>query len=144
MARRQAQEPPYLEEKTIQQLERMGEQLPTFLTELGENLPKWFTRLMRSYRLAARVANASWRYIDAYYTDPNNVELFEALIEDLRSSLSDYAPAAFRQPPMELIHRFEDRAKLYDQACELETKEQILEMLYNAANQAASDANAAA
>jgi hypothetical protein len=138
-----AKEKPYLEERDIQFFEVMEPVArETYLSQF-QQLPKFFIRLLRSYRLAARVANAAWRYIEACQSEPLNVELRQCLIDDMASALSDYAPASFKQPPMESVHIFETVAKLYDQANELGTREEILELLYNEACEVTEQANKA-
>lgn len=114
--------PRFLDEKSIQHFEQMarthGDDMAAYLREFhGQDLPELFIRLLKSYRRAARVANIAWSFKDSFEKEPNNVELHQAHIEDMASALTDYAPAYFKQPAMELVHIAEQFEQLYNELC---------------------------
>lgn len=137
----------YLEEKIIQRFEaRMNDTTAeTFLVELSAlaDLPSYFMRLLRSYRLAARVANICWSFIKAFTEEPDNRVLHQAIIEDMASALSDYAPEHFAQPAMEKLHLAEFLEQLFNKMEQARTKEEAIELVYLEACAAAEQARAA-
>lgn len=130
----------YMEEKEIQAFEAMGES--RLFDHLKDHMtPEYaekFTKLLRSYRMAARVANAAWRYIEIAEREPNNQGALQCCIEDLQSALSDYAPQRVKQPLMELLHVKEILIWLYNSIPEVGTNAEAKEIVYRVAEQADS------
>lgn len=85
-------------ETEIQTLEGMGQHLADHLLGLPhEKLAELVKRMLGSYRLAARVANAAW------WTFKATTESEKAQAADqLRDSLADYAPNNFSRRRVEI------------------------------------------
>jgi hypothetical protein len=124
----------FLPEKIIQDFEEklrtQGEASLIDLLRYIDNLPVFFIRMLRSYRRAARVANAAWRYIELCTKEPSNTPAIQCTIEDMQSALSDYAPAYFPQPAMETVHIAELLERLYNAVCGTQTREEANELIY--------------
>lgn len=127
-------EKPYLEEKVIQHFEEMVRNgvsggLGAYLKQF-EDLPEIFIKLLKSYRMAARVANAAWRYIELSEQEPNNVAAIQCCIEDLQSALSDYAPQRIPQPMMERLRIRDLLISIYESIPAKGTNEEAKEIVY--------------
>jgi hypothetical protein len=105
----------FLPESIIQAFEHLPEQDLTdeLSTYTNENLIRMFVRMLRSYRLAARVANAALRICD-------KIEVIAARplqgnFEGLREALSHYAPENWDYATAhELGNVVEELQALYD------------------------------
>jgi hypothetical protein len=81
----------FMPEAEIQAYERLleGELIA------DEKLPREFERLLRSYRLAANVANTAWAVVKNLDEAPEWNDDLDPLVGKLREALSDYAPKHF-------------------------------------------------
>lgn len=140
------EDPNYLEEKFIQGFEQMLREqgagaLETFLLESYDtSVCALFVKLLRSYRRAARVANTALRFTESMEKESENADLHQALIEDMASALSDYAPAYFDQPLMERVHIASRLEQLYNEVIEESDIDKIKQTVYVKAATAAQEA----
>jgi hypothetical protein len=110
-----------LPEGDIQALERMvGHSLTDHLSALThEDLQKLFTRMLSSFRVTARVANAAWLYAK----DPT-----EDSREQLFRCLADYAPNYFTRHAADLEVLVDEFTIVYEDS-EAMGKEELREMI---------------
>lgn len=114
----------YLLERAIQAMEgSRPEDLEAYLLSLShEKLVDLFVQLLKSYRLAARVANAAWKFLGVLQTGEPEDDAYQALL----GALSKYSPANF-SPDASVREVLQD---LYDRAHFEATKEGVIELIY--------------
>jgi hypothetical protein len=108
---------PYLPEAEIQQLEGMD--LEMLRTALGAKAVEKFHLLLKSYRLARKVAYAAWGFMDG---DKNGQE-------KLASALHGYAPEHFQEPAADIAVRIDTLMELYESS-ETLTAPEVKELIF--------------
>lgn len=96
-------------EMEIQSYEQMNNE------DIAQNadVAKEFRRLLRSYRLAANVANTAWALVHAFDDASTNHEDIGSALEKLRGALAEYAPKYFPRAQPVLVDALE---RLFNEA----------------------------
>lgn len=104
----------YLSDPEIQSLSSLSsKQLEERLAELGpEETRNLISRLIVSYKLASRVANAAWGFFKAWTKGGGPIAPHE---EQLHETLKDYAPTDFPKHQGEIETLIEEMKSLLDE-----------------------------
>jgi hypothetical protein len=112
----------YLTDPEIQSLASLSSaQLQERLVELGpDETRNLISRLLVSYRLAARVANAAWGFFKAWTKGGGPMSLYE---EQLSETLKDYAPTDFPRDQGEIETVIDEAKSLLEDMADLSADE---------------------
>jgi hypothetical protein len=126
----------YLEESEIQQYEKMDSaEIGSVFFQLGvaKGAQLFFT-LLHSYRLAARVANAAFGFVKAAKEaegEEGNKSVGEIkCFAEMEKALHDYSPSNFTPHASDSAYAGECFEAFYEQANAKETKEEVLELIF--------------
>ena len=130
-------------ESAIQEMEKHGPEalLGQLMLLSQEELAEFFVKLLKSYRLAARVANAAWRLKDLEPMEMSplaawgtrGLEVREALLK----ALEGYSPANFQPARNDYAKKL---MELYEQAEHETSLAGVVELLYEEATKALKEA----
>lgn len=131
----------FLTDPEIREYEAMdaGQISAHFFTAGVDKASQIVRSVIASYRITARVANASWGLLQGLLADPAVLRAIEnnpALVEEVRklqAALNDYSPGNWPPARTEREYAAHVLVKLYELAASMPSWESSLEKIYEAA-----------
>lgn len=120
----------HLEVQKIYEYQGMNlEELSEVFTKLGlKDGARLFYLMLRSFNLAARVANAAWNFYEEWKATKERA--FSRTEESLAEALRGYSPDNFGVPTNKYEFAAQCFEQFYNEASIKETKEEVEELLF--------------
>ena len=123
----------HLEIQKIYALQSMSaRELEEYFSKIGKDGARLLYLMLRSFQITSRVANAAWGFISKWRTvsvPPVSNELYRE-IEGMQEALHDYSPANFQKSDSTYEFAATCFEEFYNQAETKQTREEVIELIF--------------